>query len=64
MLKKNIISGLSLRFQVAREIQQVGGESDCEGVPFFLFFLSIYFSMKVARGRVHSSQGKSPAPTS
>ena len=25
---KNIISGLSLRFQVAREIQQVGGESN------------------------------------
>ena len=63
MLEK-VISGLSLRFQVAREIQQVGGESNSEGVPFFLFFLSIHFSMKVARGCIHSSQGKSPAPTS
>ena len=48
-------SGLSLRFQVAGQIQQVGGESNSQGFLLVLFFF--YFPLKVAGGHVHSSRG-------
>ena len=59
---EDIVTGMSLRFQVAGEIQQVGGESNSYGFLLVLFFF--YFPMKVARGHIHTSWGKSLAPTS
>ena len=50
---------MSLRFQVAGYIQQVGGESNSWGSLFVLFFF--YFPIKVVRGHVHDSRRKSPA---
>ena len=53
---------LSLRFQVAGKIQQVGRESNSKGYLLVLFFF--YFQIKVAVGHTHSSWRKSPAPGS
>ena len=45
---KLVIAGLSLRFQVAGRIQQVGGEINREG--FLLVLFLFYFPMTVAGG--------------
>ena len=52
-------SGLSLRFQVVGQIQQVGRESNSWGFLLVLFFFC--FPMKVAGDHIHSRWGKSPA---
>ena len=52
-------SGFSLRFQVAGQIRQAGGESNSLGFLLVLFFFC--FPVKVAGDHIHSSGGKSPA---
>ena len=51
-----IFPGLSLRFQVAGYMLLVGRE-----LSNWKVFVGLLFSIKVARGHAHSSQGKSPA---
>ena len=47
-------------FRVVTKI--LGGESNSEGFLLVLFFF--HFPLKVAGGHIHSSRGKSLAPTS
>ena len=45
---------------VARQIQQVGGESNSQGFLLVLFFF--YFPVQLAGSHIHNSRGKSLAP--
>ena len=56
------ISGLSLRFQFAGLIQQIGRESNSYRLILVLFKFCFHFPMKVTRDHAHSNRGKSLAP--